>query len=281
MGGWFRPLKYLDPKNRLGFYKLFGVQKNKYLLMHFLNAFFFSKAPLRKIEILSPAYTPFKTSMVDALCVDKNGTKYIIQLEPVKELNHPFEIFAEEYAFKTYSDQANLDCSTVKEIIYIAIADYQIFPSSPCYKWKGIKPKKSKCNLKNFSFNFIELPKFQKNKEELFSMEDKWCYFFKHAYEATKKDLEKLTGKDRVFHRAYTALDQSRWTDNELVSYDAHTRIDMDNKAVLDYKIDEGQIELAKRLLRQGIEIDLIAQCSDLSKQMEDLKECILNENSA
>lgn len=287
MSGWFRPVKYLDPKNKTGFYKLFGEEENKDLLMHFLNALFFSKIPITNIETLSPIKA-FKPSVVDVLCIDQNGTKYIIQLEPIKE-DCFLDQFAQEYAFKAYGKPENLEgkYSTVQEIIYIAIANYTIFPNSSCYKWEGIK--KPKCALQNFSFSFIELPKFQKNKEELSSMEEKWCYFFQHAYEATKEDVEKLTGKDRIFHRAYTTLDPCHWTENELESYDTSTRIDMDNKAVLDYKKEEAnkarikarieeKMEIAKNLFQNGIGIDIIAECADLSpEQIEEVKKYTLN----
>jgi len=34
-------------------------------------------------------------------------------------------------------------------------------------------------NLKDFSFSFLELPKFKKTKNQLKTMTEKWAYFFK------------------------------------------------------------------------------------------------------
>lgn len=36
-------------------------------------------------------------------------------------------------------------------------------------------------DLKDFSFTFLELPKFHKSIDELSNIPEKWMYFFKHA----------------------------------------------------------------------------------------------------
>lgn len=43
--------------------------------------------------------------------------------------------------------------------------------------------------LKNLYFAFIELPKFNKNKEELSCLEEKGCYFFKHVHDGIEIEL--------------------------------------------------------------------------------------------
>ncbi|MEK7340446.1 MAG: transposase, partial [Verrucomicrobiota bacterium] len=121
------------------------------------------------------------------------------------------------------------------------------------------------------------------------------CYFFKHAHETTEADLEKVIGKDDIFRKAYAALDQYHWTENEVMNYDRHTRIDMDHRAIMGQKFDEGRaiglkkafeetkdeedtdVELVKLLLEHKIGIDIIMQHTDLAvEQIEDLKRDIV-----
>ncbi|MCZ6909011.1 MAG: hypothetical protein O7C55_04760, partial [Rickettsia endosymbiont of Ixodes persulcatus] len=46
-------------------------------------------------------------------------------------------------------------------------------------------------DLKDFSFSFIELPKFNINKiEDLKTITEKWCYFFKYAANTSEADLQ-------------------------------------------------------------------------------------------
>ena len=297
--------KYLDPKNDIAFKKIFGSEKNKDILIHFLNDILgsFKKNPIVDVEflptILNPETAIQKQSIVDVLCKDKEGAKYIIEMQV--SATKGFEKRAQYYAAKVYGDQARIgeEYHDLKEIIFLAIADYVIFPNKSHYKSDHIVLDKitHEHDLKDFFFTFIELPKFNKNKEELFSTQEKWCYFFKHAHQTTKADLKKIIGSDNIIHKAYTALNQYYWTEGELRSYEAMKRERMDQKAILEYKVDEGialgkvegeaigiekgKMEVAKNLLQNGFTMDATIQFTNLSKeQLEGLKKYTFDEIS-
>lgn len=90
-----------------------------------------------------------------------------------------------------------------------------------------------------------------------------------------KVDLERMREKDNILPKAYAALNPCRWTEEELIAYHASERINKYNEADLAQRVMEGAIngriegkmEMAKRLFQKGIDIDLIAQCSGLSKE--------------
>ncbi|MGL4540198.1 MAG: Rpn family recombination-promoting nuclease/putative transposase [Candidatus Rhabdochlamydia sp.] len=282
--------RYLDPKNDVAFKKIFGSEKNKDILIHFLNDILgsFKNSNIIEIEflptILNPNIASQKLSIIDVLCKDENGAKYIIEMQVTHSKG--FEKRAQHYAAKVYSEQAKVGAKyqNLKEIIFIAISDCIIFPKKSHYKSDHIILDKTtyEHDLKDFYFTFIELPKFNKNKEELSSIEEKWCYFFKHAHETAEADLLKIIGNDTIIHRAYTALNHFYWTENELRDYEDMNRVIMDNMAVMEQKIDDVKMEIAKRLLQNGVGMDVIAQSSDLSKeQIEDLQKYTLDENIA
>lgn len=305
-------LKYLDPKNDAAFKKIFGSEQNKDILMHFLNDVLgsFREVPIVEIDflptILQPENREQKTSLIDVLCKDTKGAKYIIEMQTASTKD--FKKRAQHYASKVYGNQARMgrDYQDLKEVIFLAIVDCVIFPNKVHYKSDHIilDKKTYEHDLKDFFFTFIELPKFKKTKEELFSMEEKWCYFFKHAQETAEEDFERIVGKDSIIYKAYQALDQFNWTQGELTEYDAIQISEMNRRAdsaALNEKIDEAlergleqglakgleqgltkaKMEIAKNLLQKGIGIDVIAQCSELSKkQIEDLKKYTFNENS-
>lgn len=74
--------------------------------------------------------------------------------------------------------------------------------------------------MKDFSYTFLELPKFEKTIDELETLTEKWCYFFKHAYETNEEDLNKIVGKDVAISHAYQELDRFYWTKVELNTYE-------------------------------------------------------------
>nr|WP_095742718.1 PD-(D/E)XK nuclease family transposase [Wolbachia endosymbiont of Drosophila simulans] len=78
--------KFLDPKNDVAFRRIFGTEKNKDILIHFLNDIlgFTGKDEIKEIEFLStimdPEIASDKQSIVDVLCRDSSGNRYIIEM---------------------------------------------------------------------------------------------------------------------------------------------------------------------------------------------------------
>ncbi len=92
-----------------------------------------------------------------------------------------FEKRAQYYAAKAYSSQAHKGDQDLKGVIFIAIADFILFPNKLAYKSDHVTFDKItyEHDLKDFSCTFIELPKFNKTKEDqLSNIVEKWIYFF-------------------------------------------------------------------------------------------------------
>ncbi|ASX26709.1 Rpn family recombination-promoting nuclease/putative transposase [Candidatus Williamhamiltonella defendens] len=254
--------KFLDPKNDFAFKKIFGTEKNKGILIHFLNDIlaFSGNQAITEVTFLSPIQDPDilakKQSLVDVLCQDKNGVKYIIEMQVAKTKG--FEKRAQYYAAKAYSQQADQGdhYHELKEIIFIAIADCLIFPDKPSYKSDHIilDRDSGEHDLKDFYFTFIELPKFKKAPEELTSIIEKWCYFFKHAEDTHPADLETIIGTDAIIQQAYHELDRYYWTENELLIYEQEVKRTRDAQAIIAQKLDEARAEGIKEGKAEGRE---------------------------
>ncbi|MCC8461809.1 MAG: Rpn family recombination-promoting nuclease/putative transposase [Rickettsia endosymbiont of Ecitomorpha arachnoides] len=299
--------RFLDPKNDVAFKRIFGSEKNKDILIHFLNDILLFKGnnQITEIEFLNTIQDPDiaskKQSIVDVLCKDKRGVQYIIEMQVDPSIG--FEKRAQYYAAKAYCRQTNRGREedgkyyNLKEIIFIAIAGCILFPKKSEYISRHVILDKNSYehDLKDFSFTFIELPKFKKDKvEELNNITEKWCYFFKHAKETTEEELKKIIGTDLVIRRAYEALDQFNWSEEELISYEQELKRIWDNRAVEEYKLhyakEEGiqigktegiqigktegkaeenirvKIEIAKKMLAKGSDPAFIAAITSLDE---------------
>jgi len=279
--------RFLDPKNDVAFKKIFGSEKNKDILMHFLNDIleFTGDSQITHVEFLSTIQdadiASKKQSIVDVLCKDKVGVQYIIEMQVDPTMG--FEKRAQYYAAKAYCRQTNRGkkedgkYSNLKEIIFIAIADCILFPEKKEYISRHIILDKNthEHDLKDFFFTFIELPKFNKNKIEMLkNITEKWCYFFKYAKETNKEDLEKIIGSDLVIQRAYEALDQFNWTEPELIAYEQEIKRIWDNRAVEEYKLEQAEAKgiekgiekVAISMIKQKLNDALIKQATGLSQ---------------
>lgn len=284
--------KFLDPKNDIAFKRVFGSENHKDILIHFINDILELKdnQQIESVEFLSPIQDPEiaykKQSLIDVLCRDKNGVQIIVEMQvaPTKG----FEKRAQYYAAKAYSRQLNSGSGedgryeNLKEVIFIAIANCIIFKSKAEYKSDHVILDKNSYehDLQDFSFTFIELPKFKKDKiSELETIIEKWCYFFKYAANTSEEDLKKLIGSDLVINQAYEALNQFNWTEQELIAYEQELKRIRDNRAAEDYLIEKGiekgkaegetnkAIEIAKYLLRQNIDLSIISASTGLSPE--------------
>ena len=279
--------RFLDPKNDVAFKKIFGSEKNKDILMHFLNDIleFTGDSQIKHVEFLSTIQdadiASKKQSIVDVLCKDKVGVQYIIEMQVDPTMG--FEKRAQYYAAKAYCRQTNRGkkedgkYSNLKEIIFIAIADCILFPEKKEYISRHIILDKNthEHDLKDFFFTFIELPKFDKDKVEMLkNITEKWCYFFKYAKETNKEDLEKIIGSDLVIQRAYEALDQFNWTELELIAYEQEIKRIWDNRAVEEYKLEQAEAKgiekgiekVAISMIKQKLNDALIKQATGLSQ---------------
>lgn len=283
--------KFLDPKNDVAFKKIFGTEKNKDILIHFLNDMvtFKNGGKIQDVTFLKTVQDPetaaLKTSIVDILCRDQKGNNYIVEMQIAKEKG--FEKRAQFYAAKAYSSQlyVNGKYHELKEVIFLAISNFKMFPKKRAYKSDHIILDKAthENDLKDFSFTFLELPKFKKKIDDLSDIAEKWAYFFKHAEETSEQDLHKLIGSDHIIERAYQELDRFSWNEEELRTYEQSEKWMGAYLASLEQKFDEGKAEgraegkaegekvallkVVQKMVEEGITIESIATITGLSKK--------------
>ncbi len=238
--------KYLDPKNDLAFKKIFGEEKHKNISIGFLNAVLHLQGEDQILDlefintIQPPAIQSQKESVVDVLVKDQRGNRYIVEMQVSKTPG--FEKRAQYYAAKTYSSHLSEGdkYSNLKEIVFLAITSYVVFPNKTDYKSEHVilDKKTLEQDLKDFSFTFVELPKFTKKEEELKTIEDQWYYFFKHAKESNQI-IPALASNSEILD-AYDIVERFGWTEQELRSYDNNMMALMDARSRLEGALEEG-----------------------------------------
>lgn len=279
--------KFLDPKNDVAFRKIFGTEKNKDILIHFLNDMITFKGEghglITAVTFLKTVQDPDtatkKSSIVDILCTDQSGNQYIVEMQVAKEKG--FAKRAQYYASKAYVSQAHAGGEYVqlKEIVFLAITDFVMFPEKKGYKSDHVILDRDshENDLKDFSFTFVELPKFSKEIDQLVDVADKWAYFFKHAEETDEHDLKRIIDGEEALERAFEELNRFHWSNEELHSYEQAEKYENAYRASLAQKLDEGEriglYKVAKNGLIQGMSIGAIHQLTGLSvEEIEALK---------
>ena len=304
--------RFLNPKNDYAFKQIFGIEKNRDILIAFLNGILNLDGNDQVIDVTllktsqDREIAAYRRSIVDVLCRDQNNIQFIVEMQI--DWHKGFEKRAQFYAARAYSRQRIEEdenhkkmaiYAKLKGVIFIAISDFILFPEKK--EWVSehriTDTNTYENDLKDFRFLFIELPKFKKTLAELTNITEKWAYFFKHAEHTSLTEMEQLIGENVELKRAFQVIDQASWTEAQLLEYEDIEKEIMDAMAIEEAKleraeavgeargIDKGiekgiaegearsKIEIAKNLLLAGVSVDIISSSTGLSiLEIEKLK---------
>lgn len=280
--------RFLNPKNDLTFKRLFGSEKNKDILIHFLNDIFARTTnPIEEVEFIKPIIDPeigeLRVSIVDVLCKDLEGNNFIVEMQC--DVDTAFIKRAQYYASKVYISQRGKGDAykDLKSVTFLAILDGKLFPDKKEYLSHHVILDKNSYehDLKDFSFSFLELGKFTKKPKELKTILEKWTYFLKNASETSNEELPLIVGSDLIIEKAFEALDEFNYSKEEMLHYDYLERnedvyktllSDSENKGLQEGlqkgKIEgekEKKIEIAKNLKKLGMDNEIIKQATGMS----------------
>jgi predicted transposase/invertase (TIGR01784 family) len=238
--------RFLDPKNDYVFHRLFGTEKNKAILIEFLNAVFKGhEKPIEDLTFLQPhqqvEIAVLRESIVDVLCRDQDGTHFIVEMQCYWD--RAFLKRACFYACRAYINQKvkGIDYADLKPIRFLAILKESIFPKKESYlsrhEYHDVFTHERDIN--EFVFTFLELGKIDKTIEESKTIIEKWVYFFKYASDTTNEELMRLTQEYPVISDAYQALSKFNYSVAEM---DEYYRYDMKVDEI-NNRIDAGRAE--------------------------------------
>lgn len=138
------------------------------------------------------------------------------------------------------------------------------------------------------TFIYLEMPKFRKSEDELVTHFDEWMYVLKNLHRLHDKPA-KL--QEKVFDRLFNEAEIAKLTPEDMRTYEGSLKTYRHNYSVLETARKEGkqegqegiekgieigasqrEIEIARRLKQKGVDMEVIAETTGLSKkQIEQL----------
>ena len=292
--------RLLDPKVHWAFKQVFGQEKNKEILISFLNDIIdddvlhgdlITNVTFLKVE-LDTEIIVLRQSIVDVLCKTQDGTHFIVEMQ--KASDSGFIQRALEYASHVYLSQRTKDKKTkndrvgykkMRPVIFLAIMEETLFPKKEAYlshhQIRDILTGEH--DIKQMSFSFLELSKFHKKFEELETNIEKWAYYFKHAAHIEPERLEKILQEKTILGEAYKVLERSAYSPEQLLEYDRYalkeeeiqTRIEDAEKKIREEALAEKK-ESAKKMLIDGLSSEVVSRYTGLSiEEVEKLRDSL------
>ncbi|MCX0373536.1 Rpn family recombination-promoting nuclease/putative transposase [Clostridium perfringens] len=274
----------LNPQIDFVFKKIFGTEKNKPILINFLNAVIKPITPIKDVEIknndIDKDFIEDKFSRLDVKATTSNKEHINIEIQVKNEYNMIQRTLY--YWSKMYSEQIqNRDnYSKLERTVCINILNFKYLKNDKyhnAYRLKEITSNEELTNIQEI--HFIELPKFNEigNKEYVENVEEmdaleKWLEFLVEPESNTVRQLElsneeiKLA-KSELYRLSMDSKEREQYNMREKAIYDRISALEnAEAKGKLEGKI-EGTLEVAKKLLLADVDINIIISSTGLNEE--------------
>jgi len=281
-------MQFLDVKTDYAFKKVFGSENSKDKLISFLNAIIYddSKIKIKDLTIVDPYNIPMikgmKDTYVDVKATLDDNSLVIIEMQVLH--HEAFEKRVLYNAAKNYSIQLKKsdDYHLLNPVIALSIVDFNMFDNDKLINRFKLLEKDTFINYSDdIELIFVELPKFNKNENQLDNIKDQWIYFIKNA-----GSLEYIPSNlDQEIKNALDIVNEANLSKDELeAQYKRKEFLSIQRLAIMKAKndgIEEGRkkgieqrnIEIAKNLLKANMDIDFISKTTNLSiDEIEEMK---------
>mgnify|MGYP004635610361 FL=1 len=288
------------------FKRVFAYKGNESVLKDFLEALL--KIEIRGIKITNPEIIPYekgeKRGLLDIKAEINDGTMIDVELQMKNEKNT--EERATEYMGKMISEQLQVGDSyqKLKKSIVIFITNYNFLNRNSYHSVGRMKFDKTlkdeyvdmgfkiedEIASKYIEVHYIELPKFKKKESSRFTKLDQWmCIFTQNKEgimlaEKENKEIKRAINtldflskdpKERERHNSIVMAEYNRLVSEQNFFEDGRKegKMERKNRTELSSGAKEKTIEIAKKMFKEKLPIEMIEKLTGLSKEeIEKLK---------
>ena len=265
--------RYISLLTDFGFKRIFGTKLNKDLLINFLNSLFEGFQVIKDVKYLNSEHVgdvfAERKPIFDVCCENEKGEKFIVEMQNAS-------IFPiREQAPKGADWNFKLDHVYIVALLNFDLSE-EAFDKDDINHDMGLLDKKThKVFNDKLSFKYVEIAKFDKTKDELVTLYDKWLYVLKNL---SRLDERPAALKEKIFSKLFEEAEIAKFTPTELKEYEDSLKAYRDVKNSIDTALEKGReegraesknlkvIQIAKKMLAAGMDIDTVINMTDLSK---------------
>ena len=269
--------RYISLLTDFGFKRIFGTKPNKDLLINFLNSLFEGFQVIKDVKYLNSEHVgdvfAERKAIFDVYCENEHGEKFIVEMQNAyQKYFKDRSLFYSTFPIREQAPKG-ADWNFKLERVYtVALLNFDLkeeaFGQDDINHDVGLLDKKThKVFNDKLSFKYVEIAKFDKTEDELVTLYDKWLYVLKNL---SRLDERPAALKEKVFTKLFEEAEIAKFTPTELKEYEDSLKAYRDVKNSIDTALEKGReekaIQIAKKMLAAGMDIDTIINMTDLSK---------------
>lgn len=270
-----RKERYINPYTDFGFKKLFGTEMNKDLLISFLNALFHNEQIIKDVKYLNSEKLGEglrdRRAIFDVYCENEKGEKFIVEMQKAEQdYFKDRSIYYSTFPIREQAPRGDWDFQ-LKAVYTVGILNF-VFPDDEydesCYhhEVKLMDTADKHVFFDKLTFIYLEMPKFNKNEDQLETMFDKWMFVLRNLSSLLKRPAAL---QERIFEKLFRQAEIAKFTPQELHEYEESVKIYRDLKNTIDTAERKGRrkesVEIAKNFKAMGLSNEQIAKGTGLS----------------
>ena len=273
--------RYISLLTDFGFKRIFGTKPNKDLLINFLNSLFDGFQVIKDVKFLNSEHVgdvfAERQAIFDVYCENERGEKFIVEMQNAyQKYFKDRSLFYSTFPIREQAPKGADWNFNLEHVYTVALLNFDLeeeaFDQGDINHDVGLLDKKThKVFNDKLSFKYVEVAKFNKTEDELVTLYDKWLYVLKNL---SRLDERPAALKEKVFTKLFEEAEIAKFTPTELKEYEDSLKAYRDVKNSIDTALEKGReegreqrnMEIAKKMLAAGMDIDTIINMTDLSK---------------
>jgi predicted transposase/invertase (TIGR01784 family) len=253
--------KYIDPHTDFGFKKLFGTESNKDVLRDFLQALLQSKGKIATLRYLNTEQLGIsrqdRDAVFDIYCESSAGEKFIVEMQKAEQ-NYfkDRSVFYSTFPIQSQAKKGkwNFNLNSVYTVGVLNFVFEEDENEKKQYQYihhvQLSDTETKEVFYDKLTFVYLELPKFNKQENELETLLDKWMYVLKNL--ALLDDRPKAL-RERVFAKLFRIAEIEQLSAAERIAYRESQKHYWDLNNVID-TANQKAVAKETKLLRDALE---------------------------
>ena len=300
--------KFINPFSDFGWKKIFGSEVSKDLIISFLNEVIQHEVivdiTFRNVEMLGLKHDQ-RRAVFDIFCENKKGEVFIVEMQKSRQKYFSdrvlyyasFAIQQQSMIVKEKLDKEPEEIRKrwnyhISKVYVVCVLNYIMDASrQDKYRWDVVRMDRELKIPFSETLNeiYLEMPKFILPLQACDTLYKKWLFVLNNI-EIMERLPEELN--NQIFRKLKSIVEVERMTPDQRLEYELSLSVERDLSAALDTSFEDGmekglekgiekgkaegkaeeQRQIAAKLKKQGIPLEMISQCTGLSlKEISEL----------
>ena len=267
----FNEDRYVNPYTDFGFKKLFGTEMNKDLLLSFINSLLHGKEKIKSLTYLNTEHLGIseadRRAVFDVYCENEREEKILVEMQRgEQQFFKDRSLYYSTFPIQEQGKKGSWDYQ-LKAVYVIGILNFTFDHKHDTYYHHEVQltdRKTQEVFYDKLTFIYLEMPKFNKQENELSNM------FAKEEYDRYEESLKVYRDWQNTIATAeHKALERGLKRGLEQgLEQGLKQGLERGLEQGLEQGFEQGEQHKAKMIARQmksnGIPTNIIAQCTGL-----------------